>query len=91
MRGYRLGVRLANTFRNDFGITFTVTRVLAVLALVAREFEEEFAAEGAAHHLIKVFDDEFVAVDFVGNLALADGALAAEGAVEGPLTAVFLD
>jgi hypothetical protein len=77
MRGYRLGVCLANTFGNDFGVTFTVTRVLAVLALVAGEFEEEFAAEGTAHHLVEIFDDEFVAVDFVGDFTLADRALAA--------------
>jgi len=54
-----------------------MTRVLAILALIAGEFEEQFAAEGTSHHPIKVFDYEFVAVDFVGNFSLADGPLSA--------------
>ena len=89
--GYRLSVRRAYAFCNNFSIASPMTRIFAILALIAGEFEEEFAAEGTSHHTVKVFDDKFVAVHFMGNFSLADGPLSAQSAVKGAFPTVFLD
>jgi len=89
--GYRLSVGLAYAFCDDFCIASPMTRVFAILTLIAGEFKEEFTAEGTSHHTVKVFDNKFVAVDFMGNFSLADGPLSAQSAVKRAFPTVFLD
>lgn len=77
-----IGIALANTLGDHLGITFLMTGISAVLALIPFASEEEFLAQGAHNRLVELTMDEFVTVHLVHvSLAFPDRALSAEGFV----------
>ena len=89
----RLCVGLADALGDHVSVAFCVARVLAVLALHASRVLEEVSAQSAAHDIVELVLDEFVAEHLVNFLlALADGALAPQAFhVERVLVPVVLD
>lgn len=61
---YRLSIRFTNTLGHDFGITFLMTSVFAILTLIARSIFEELATKGTSHDLVELLHYEFMPVDF---------------------------
>ena len=89
---YRFSIRFANTLCDDFAITFLVTCVFAIFALISRCVFEEFTTQSATHNLIELLHNEFMAIDLMDFFfALADCSLTTEGAVELSFPAIFLD
>jgi hypothetical protein len=87
-----LVIGLRNALGNDFPVATFVASKLAVGALHASRIFEQFSTQGAAHDVVELLLDKFVAillVDFF--LSLANGSLAAESLVERLLSLVLLD
>lgn len=83
--GIGLVVRLANTLGNDLGIAFLVASVLAVGTLHTGSVLEEVSAEGAAHDVIELLRNKFVALLLMNFLfLLTDGTLTIETDIKGP-------
>ena len=73
----RLRVRLANALGDHVPVAFCVACILAVLALHAGRVLEEVSAQSAAHDIVELNLDEFVAEHLVHFLlALSNGTLA---------------
>ena len=87
-----LSVALADTFCDHAGIALGVASVLAVLALHACRVLEEIPAKCAAHNVVELVLDEFVAVHFVNFLlALTNGTLSTKTEINGAAVSVGLD
>lgn len=72
-------VRLGYTFRDDLLITFLVTRVSTIFALISEGIQEEIVAESAEHKLVKLSLYEFMSVHLVDlAFTFANGALTTE-------------
>ena len=77
-------VRLADTFCDDFGVAFLMTRVLAILALHTGRIFEEFPAKSTTHDVVELLEHKLMAVKFIDFFfALADGAFTIKTNVEG--------
>jgi phosphatidylglycerophosphatase A len=87
-----LVIRLRNALGNDFPVAAFVASKLAVGALHASRILEQLSTQSAAHDVVELLLDEFVAillVDFF--LSLTNGSLAAESLIERLLSLVLLD
>jgi hypothetical protein len=72
-------VGLGNAFSDDIDMTFLVTCVSAILALITRSIEQEIPTEGTKHELIETLLDKLVAVHLVNFvLTLANSTLTAK-------------
>ena len=58
----RLRIGLADTLRNNLGVAFAVTRVLAILALHTRGVLEEIPTQGTSHDTIELLNDKFMPI-----------------------------
>lgn len=88
------GVRLRYTLGHNLLVTFFVTSISTVLALIAHRIEKEIATESTEHDLIELSRKELVAIHLVNiTLALAKGRLTSQTAwsVKRPLSDVLFD
>jgi hypothetical protein len=87
-----LVIGLRNALGDDFPVAPFVARKLAVRTLHASCVLEQFSAQSAAHDVVELLLDEFVAVLLVDFfLSLTNGTLAAKPLVERLLSFVLLD
>lgn len=85
--GFSIG--FADAFRHDFQVTFLVACVFTIFALHTGRVLQEIATQSAAHDIIKLLENEFVAVEFMNFLfSLTDGALAIQPEIERSLVLV---
>jgi hypothetical protein len=81
--GIRLVVRLANTFRDNFGVALSVAGILAVGTLHSSSVFQEIAAKRATHDVVELLRDELVTLLLVYFLLpLSDRTLTVETDVE---------
>lgn len=75
---------LANTLREDLGITLGVASVFAVRTLHARRVFEKLPTERTPHDVVELLFDEFVAL-FLNDVLflLAHGTLAVQTKIHG--------
>jgi hypothetical protein len=87
-----LGVALADTLCDHAGIALGVASVLAVLALHTCRVLEEIPAKCAAHNVVELVLDKFVAVHLVNLLlALTNGTLSTKAKIDGAAISVGFD
>lgn len=78
-------VRFANTFGDDFRVTFLVTRVLAICTLHACSILQEIPTESAAHNVIELLCNEFMSLLLVDLfLLLTNSTLPIETDIKWP-------
>lgn len=81
--GICLRVRLADALGDNTFVTFFMASVLAILALHAGRIFEKISTKCTPHDIVKLLDDELVAVHLVYFLfALPDSALAIQANIE---------
>lgn len=74
-----VGIRLADTLGDDFGVTFFMTRIATIFALIPFASEKEFLAQGAHDGLVELLLNKLMPIHFENvALALADSALTVE-------------
>ena len=78
-----LGIALADAFRNDRRVTFSVTKILAIFALHACRVLKEVAAQCTTHNVVELVLHELVSVHLVDFLlSLTDSALSPKTKVD---------
>lgn len=88
--GVCLGVGFANALCHDFGVTFLVACVFAILALHPSRVLQEIPTKSAAHDVVKLLEHEFVTIEFMDFFfPLTDGALAIESKIKWSLILVI--
>jgi hypothetical protein len=89
---YSFSVRFADTLGHYFAITFLVTGILAIFALISRCVFEEFSTKRTTHNLIELLHDEFVTVYFVHLFfSLTNRSLSAQSTLERTFAMGLLD
>lgn len=61
----RFGVGLADTFGDYFGVALLVACEFAVLALHASRILQKISAQGAAHYVVELLQNELVSIKLV--------------------------
>ena len=92
MRTYRFSISFTDTLRNNFTITFFMTRVFAVFTLITSCIFKEFSTKCTTHDLIELLHNEFMTVDFMHFFfSLTNGSLATETTFKWTFTTSFLN
>lgn len=87
----RLGIALADAFRDHTRIALGMASVLAVLTLHTGRIFEEVSAKGTTHDVVELVLHELVAVHLMNLLlSLTNGTLSAEAEIDGPPVLVCL-
>jgi hypothetical protein len=87
-----LVIGLRNALGNDFPIATFVTCKLAVRTLHACRILKQFSTKSAAHNVVELLLDKFVAILFVDFFfSLTDGSLTSKSLIECLLSFVLLD
>jgi hypothetical protein len=87
-------VRFRDTLCDHFLITFLVTSISTIFALIPKGIKQEVVAEGAQHELIELPLDEFVSIHLMHLiLAFSNGSLAPKAlrAIQRPLAHILFD
>lgn len=80
-----LCVRLANALGDDFGITLLMTEIIAIAALHTTGVLQKIATECAAHDVVKLLSDEFMAILLMNFLfPLTNSTFAIQSSISRP-------